>query len=164
MLMPGDWVILFNFIRLTRMLSSFTARLFIALRRSFSGIVETSDLVSRMMSVRRSVLQQWNKAVGIILAAMTMPILYISHCLMNADHWSGSHPIPICGGSNFSLAVDGVKLCADLSWPWSAMVRALAKAASRSCDCHRQPSTGHLREGMIALAMCNMGDVDGGRF
>ena len=72
---PGDCVILFNFIRLTRKLSSLTANLRIVARRSFSVRVETSALVSRMMSVRRSWLQQRKRAVGIILLAMIMPNL-----------------------------------------------------------------------------------------
>ena len=102
---PGDCVILFNFIQWTRVLSYWTANLRIVARRSFSVMVEVSALVSRMMSARRSWLQQWKRAVGIILFAMIMPTLYIFHCLVKADHRSGSQPRPIFGGSSFNFDV-----------------------------------------------------------
>ncbi|KAH3882326.1 hypothetical protein DPMN_006261 [Dreissena polymorpha] len=85
------------------MLSSFTASLLIAARRSASAMVATSRWRSRIMSVRRSELQQYNRAVGGTLSSIAIPTLYMSHCRVNADHWSGSHPAAIVGGSNFSL-------------------------------------------------------------
>ena len=49
----------------------------------------------------------------------------MSHCRVNADHWSGSHPAEMQGGSNLTFCVAkgaGVEWTV-LSWIWRTAVK-----------------------------------------
>ena len=81
-----------------------------AARRSASDMDATSDCRSLMRSFIRSSLQQWKRAVACMLVGMAIPILYISHCFLNDDHWSGELPADMVGAFNLRV---GVWLCCD---------------------------------------------------
>uniref|UniRef100_UPI00359024C9 RAB6A-GEF complex partner protein 2 isoform X4 n=1 Tax=Myxine glutinosa TaxID=7769 RepID=UPI00359024C9 len=96
-----------------------------------------------------------------MLPEIAIPALYMSHCLVNEDQCSGSHPAEMVGGSNLSFggAGGGRTACTVLSWICIAAVKAAAKAASMSWDCQSHPSTGHCRLGMLEVCHVQGGSI-----
>ena len=82
-----------------------------------------------------------HKEVGVDL-----PVLYISHCLLNDVHWSGELLALIEGAFSFSdepwLACDGGG-CTVCAWRLRAVLRAEANSTGRDCDFQSQLGTGH---------------------
>ena len=102
---PGACVFLLSLIRWTKVLSSFTARRFIAARRSTSDKDDKSLWRSHIRSALSSSSQQWYRAVAHIATGMAIPVLYMVHSRENKDHRSGELPLLIEGGFIFIAGV-----------------------------------------------------------
>ena len=75
---------------------------------------------------------------------MAIPVLYMAHCFLNEDHWSGELPALMEGGFSFKLggACVGVGGCTACTWVVSAVLRTVPRVAGKACDFHVQPVMG----------------------
>ena len=80
-------------------------------------------------------------AVGIAI-----PVLYMAHCFLNDDHWSGELLTLIVGAFSFNeepwFCWDGGG-CSVCAWRLRAVLSAEANATGRDCDVQPQLGTGH---------------------
>ena len=134
--MPRAWVILPSRMQWTKVLSSLTARRLMAARRSDSGMDVTSPWWFRIMSFMRSSSQQWKRTVLYMAGWMDIPVLYIDHCLLKADHLSGVVPALMWG--SFSLMAE---LACGVGWfgAWASLAW-----SSRLCLLPLQTQVGNL--------------------
>lgn len=102
---------------------------------SCASVIEaTSSWMSCIINVRRSSLQQLNRAMGSVVCVMAMPTLYMFHWRVNEDHWSGLQPRPILGGSSFNFCCNAgagawATACALSAWIFKAVVSAAANSS-----------------------------------